>query len=135
MASKCSASHTVADQTPQIMPTQFEWGKPLTQSDYAALEESWISPEIADAAMLRRVDDQQGQEIVGQKGNRHCSGILFSYYWPGDVSPFNHRIRRDRPEWSVSTEGKPKPEGKYLGPPNSGNRLFVPRGVTPEQVA
>ena len=58
------------------------WGKPLTEGDYAALATSWITREIADAAMLRRVDQHEGREIVGQKGKRDCAGIIFPYYWP-----------------------------------------------------
>jgi hypothetical protein len=111
------------------------WGKPLTEGDYAALATSWITPEIADAAMLRRVDQYEGREIVGQKGKRDCAGIIFPYYWPADVSAFNYRIRRDNPDWTAGKDGKPKPQGKYLGPPNGANRLFIPPGVTLEQVA
>lgn len=29
---------------------------------------------------------------------------------------------------------KPKPKGKYLGPPKSGNRLYIPPGITPKQL-
>jgi hypothetical protein len=36
-----------------VAPT---WGGPLTEADYAALEASWITREIVDQAMLRRVD-------------------------------------------------------------------------------
>ena len=115
--------------------TQPSWGGPLTESDYRCLEASWISREIADSAMLRRVDSLEGCELVGQKGKRDCSGILISYYWPGEPWSFNHRIRRDNPEWTLSADGKPKTERKYLASPNGGNRLFIPRGVTPEQLA
>jgi hypothetical protein len=110
------------------------WGKPLTESDYAALAASWITREIADAAMLRRVEDHEGREIVGQKG-RNCAGILIPYYWPGEPSVFNYRIRRDNPDWTFGKDGRPKTERKYLGPPNGANRLFVPPGVTVDQLA
>src|SRR5437899_2809464 len=33
------------------------WGGPLNDRDYADLEASWITREIADEAMLRRVHD------------------------------------------------------------------------------
>jgi len=85
--------------------------------------------------MLRRVDDYEGREIVGQKGKRNCAGILIPYYWPGDSSAFNHRLRRDNPDWTQDKNGKLKQERKYLGPPNSGNRLYVPPGVSLEQLA
>jgi hypothetical protein len=108
------------------------WGGPLTESDYTMLASSWITREIADAAMLRRVDSQEGSEVISQRGRRNCAGILFPYYWPGDPSAFNYRIRRDNPDWTVGKDGKPKADGKYLGPPNGGNRLFIPPGVTLE---
>jgi hypothetical protein len=111
------------------------FGGPLTESDYATLAASWITREIADAAMLRRLDDYEGRELVSQKHKRDCSGILFSYYWPGEVSPFTYRMRRDNPEWTAGRDGKPKAERKYLAPPGDGNRLFIPIGVTPEQLA
>ena len=56
------------------------WGRPLDETDYTALECSWITREIADAAMLRRVDEQQGREVIGQRGSRDCAGILIPYY-------------------------------------------------------
>src|SRR5262249_19708483 len=71
----------------------------------------------------------------GQKGNRDCAGILIPYYWPGDGSAFNYRIRRDNPDWTASKDGKLKPQGKYLGPPKGANRLYIPPGVTLEQLA
>src|SRR6185369_4682397 len=49
-------------------------------------------------------------------------------------SPFNYRVRRDNPDWEVGSDGKPKPEAKYLGAPKSGNRLYVPPGITTEQL-
>ena len=111
------------------------WGCSLTEEDYAALEKAWISREIADAAMLRRVSDLEGREIVGQKRDRDFAGILITYYWPGDPSGFNHRLRRDDPDWTQGKNGKPKQERKYLSPPNGANRLYVPPGVTLEQLA
>ena len=62
---------------PRIPPA---WGGPLTEKDYAILDESWITRELADAAMLRRVETREGREVVGQKGSRDCAGILIPYY-------------------------------------------------------
>jgi hypothetical protein len=123
--------------TPECTPerTAPHLGQALSESDYATLEASWITRKMADAALLRRVDDYEGRKVVGQKGKRDCAGILIPYYWPGDVSAFNHRVRRDHPEWTVGKNGKPKPEGKYLSPPNGGNRLFIPPGVTLKQLS
>src|SRR5713101_4692576 len=108
-------NNTATPRTSECLATRIApaWGQPLTESDYATLAASWITREIADAAMLRRVASFEGREIVGQKGNRDCAGILIPYYWPGDVSAFNYRIRRDNPDWTAGKDGKPKPQGKY----------------------
>src|SRR5947209_1231498 len=72
------------------------WGTRLNDADYTALEgQSWIDREVADAAMLRRVDAEQGREVVGQKGKRDCAGILFPNYLPGESRPRSYFIRRD----------------------------------------
>lgn len=124
----CTSKGTSARMLPS-------WGGPLGESDYATLDSSWITREIADAAMLRRVDAQTGREVIGQKGGRDCAGILIPYYWAGEPQPFNYRVRRDNPDWSYGKDGKPKPERKYLGPPKSRNRLYIPPCVTLEQLA
>src|SRR5277367_2568314 len=93
------------------------WGQPLTDQDYATLLESWIAREIADQAMLRRVDEQQGRDVTGQKGKRDCAGILIPYYWPGDSGPVSYRVRRDHPDVVAGSNGQLKLRGKYLGAP------------------
>lgn len=112
-----------------------DWGVPLSPEDYRSLEGSWITRELAERAMLRRVDAVQGRAVVGQKGKRDCAGILIPYYWPGEPSPVSYRIRRDNPDWTQAENGKPKANAKYLGAPTSANRLYIPPGVTPEQLA
>ena len=111
------------------------WGGPLTEKDYDALDKSWISRELADAAMLRRVETQEGRDVVGQKGSRDCAGILIPYYWPAEPGPFTYRLRRDKPDYTFDKDGKAKPERKYLGAPGSANRLYIPPGVTLQQLA
>ena len=123
---------TAPEPIPERIPPA--WGGPLTAADYAALLKSWIPQEIADAAMLRRVDQPQGRRLLGLRGSRDCTGILIPYYWPGDPKLFNYRVRRDHPEWTTGKDGKPKPDKKYLGPPKGTNRLYIPPGVTPEQL-
>ena len=54
-----TAPQPVCDRIP---PT---WGRSLTKADYATLAGSWISKILADDAMLRRVDADEGREIVG----------------------------------------------------------------------
>jgi hypothetical protein len=111
------------------------WGGPLAESDYEALAKSWITRELADQAMLRRVDAQQGREAIGQKGNRDCAGILIPFYDPEARYPHAYRLRRDNPEWKQGKDGTLKPDRKYLGEPGSGNRIYFPPGVTLAQLA
>src|SRR5580704_9291706 len=102
---------------PSLDPIPPAWGGPLTEEDYSALLCSWITGEIADQAMLRRVNEQEGREVIGQKGKRDCAGILYSYYWPGDKQPVSYRVRRDHPEVVAGPNGQLKLSGKYLGAP------------------
>ncbi len=106
------------------------WGGPLTENDCATLDASWITRDIADEAMLRRVGAQEGREVIGQNGNRDCAGILFPYYWPGESHPSTYRLRRDHPEVVQGKKGEPKLDRKYLGPPGGSNRLYIPPGIT-----
>jgi len=121
-----------AEGSPERLPPS--WGGPLTEKDYGSLGSSWISREIADQAFLRRVDQYEGGEVIGQKGSRDYSGILIPNYWPGEPHPRTYRLRRDNPEWTAGKDGKPRPDKKYLGPPKSGNQLYIPPGVTPAQL-
>ena len=59
--------------------------------------------------MLRRVDEQQGREVIGQKGSRDCAGILFTYYLPDEPGPVNYRVRRDRPDVEQGKDGERGP--------------------------
>lgn len=118
---------------PTVRPPS--WGEPLTENDYAGLLSSWISREVADQAMLRRVNSPAGREVVGHKGSAECAGILIPYYWPGAAQPVNYRIRLDSPPWTAGKDGKPKVDKKYLGAPTSGNRIYVPPGIVLEQLA
>ena len=104
------------------------WGSPLTPDDYIALASSWITPQLADLAMLRRVDTFEGREVVGQKGKRDCAGLLFPNYFPGETQAHSCRIRRDHPDFGEK-DGKIRQEKKYLAAPGSANRLYVPPGV------
>lgn len=131
---------TAAAGTPNPTPGPFvvrvcpDWGGPLNDKDYAALEASWISGDTADAAMLRRVNAEVGRQIVGQKGRRDCAGMLIPYYLPGDARPHGYRIRRDNPDWTADNDGQLKPKAKYLGAPGSANRVYFPPGVSLAQL-
>src|SRR5258708_5184557 len=111
------------------------WGGPLLEADYANLLRCWITREIADAALLRRVNETVGQEIVGHKGKQDCAGILFPYYWPDAGSPVSYRVRRDHPDMVQGKDGAIKADRKYLGAPGGGNRLYIPPGITLEHLA
>src|SRR3954470_24953586 len=71
-ASVASAPAPIPALEPGVTLLRPDWGGPLTEGDYVNLAASWITREIAEQAMLRRVDSHQGREIVGQKGNRDC---------------------------------------------------------------
>lgn len=113
-----------------------DWGAPLNEADYEKLlKESWITRELADQAMLCRVSSEEGQQIVGRKGRIDCSGILIPYYWPGETQPHTYRLRRDKPDLRRDKNGELKPDKKYLAPPGDRNRLYIPPGVTLEQLS
>jgi len=98
------------------------------------LAKSWITPEIAEQALLRRVDAQQGREAICQKGNRDCAGILFPFYFPEASNPHAYRLRRDNPDWKRGKDGTVKPDKKYLGEPGAANRLYFPPGISLTQL-
>jgi hypothetical protein len=124
---------TLAQETSRRIAPSF--GGPLSASDYSNLELSWITREIADAAMLRRVDAQEGREAIGQKGKRDCAGILFPCYWPDETHPHSLRLRRDNPDLKQGPDGKLKPDRKYYGEPGSSNRLYFPPGIDCSQLS
>lgn len=124
---------TTAD-TSASEPLVMAFGSRLTPEDYKELESSWITKELADSAMLRRVDSIEGAQIVGQKGKRDCRGIVIPYYRPGSPHPVSHRLRRDNPDWKSDRHGCLKPDGKYLTAPGGGNRLYFPVGITLDQL-
>ena len=101
----------------------------MTPQDYDSLKSRWITPELAEAAGLKRVPDHEGRQLIGH--NRlNCAGLLIPYRLPGEHRVIAHRIRRDHPEME---NGKPK--AKYLGEHGARNRLYFPVGVTPELLA
>src|SRR5215831_1149983 len=90
----------------------------LTADDYRGLQESYIPPDIADAAGLYRVDSLEGADLVGRRNTGDYSGIVFPYRWPGTTSPIAYRVRLDHPPFDAAT-GKPK--NKYLSAPGMRN--------------
>jgi hypothetical protein len=95
-------------------------GTSLTPADYAALQNTWIDQDLADAAMLRRVDHFEGSDILGcnGRGGRY-EGLCIPYCWPGENRVREYRMRRDHPEYE---NGEPK--GKYMAPPGRASLLY-----------
>jgi predicted P-loop ATPase len=93
----------------------------LTTEDYASLERSFISPDLANAAGLYRVPSIDGREIVGRSGGGDYAGIVFPYRWPGAKGDILHRLRLDHPPFENG-----KPQHKYLTAPRERNRLYLP---------
>lgn len=100
-----------------------EYGGPLLHEDYAALERSWISREIANSAQIRRVSNEEGKEILGRRDFEDYSGLMYPYMWPGRPGVTAHRIRRDNPPVEIR-EGKKQERDKYMSAPGYGKALY-----------
>ncbi len=111
---------------PHPAPRPAVLGSPLSPTDLRGLSQAGIDADLADRALLRRVDSATGAAIVGRNGSDDFAGIAIPYIWPGTNRVREYRLRRDRPdmEWS---HGVLKPRGKYLSPPGRSNMVyFVP---------
>src|SRR6266478_6130044 len=106
-------------------------GADLTKVDLANLERSWITPELARQAALRRVTSIQGAQIVSRNGAGDYAGLLFPYFWPGEHHAREYRLRRDHPDLEYDQDGEPKEKAKYLSPPRRGNLLYFVPGTDP----
>ncbi len=106
-------------------------GEPIGAEDLARLAKCGISAELAQAAMLRRVDTHEGGAIVGRNGTGDYAGILFPYIWPGENGVREYRLRRDHPELEQQADGSVKERAKYLSPPGRGNMLYLVPGTDP----
>lgn len=104
----------------------------LTPSDLESLQASFITPQIAHAARLRRVTDLDGSEIVGRKRDAGAdySGVLFPYFHPADMkNPREYRLRRDSPDYERNGNGEVKEKAKYLTPPGRSNMVYIVPGT------
>lgn len=115
-----------------VIPIRVSWGGPLNDTDYEKLARSWITRELADRALLRRVASSEGASIVGRRDNGKYAGLIFPYVWPGNEHAREYRLRRDHPDIQFDTKGQPKEKNKYLGPPGRGNLLYVVPGTRAE---
>ena len=104
-------------------------GDPPTPDDKRRLGKSWLTPELVEQALIRRVDDGEARKIVGVSGraSENFAGLLFPYIWPGEDRVRDYRLRRDAPPLERKADGTTKQKNKHLSPPDRGNMLyFVP---------
>lgn len=104
----------------------------LTPSDLAWLERSWITPDLAERAQIRRVDAIEGAEIVGQKPGPDYSGIVFPYIRPGVSYSHLERLRVDHPPTIEIGSSAQKSPRKYLTAAGRGNSLYFIPGTPVE---
>jgi hypothetical protein len=101
----------------------------LSAQDLALLEKSFITADLVEQAGIFRVDSQTGAELVGRNGSGDYSGLIFPFYWPGEESPREYRIRRDNPDLEQQPDGSVKEKGKYLSPPGRSSLLYFMPGI------
>jgi hypothetical protein len=104
-------------------------GSELLPSDIDKLSRCGITREMAESAMLRRVDSTEGAGVIGRNGNADYSGILFPYIWPGEDRVRDYRLRRDKPELEQKADGSYSEKNKYCSPPGRGNMAYLVPGV------
>lgn len=97
---------------------------------------SWITPAWIDLARIRRVEHEEGAELVGRKPKpgQFFQGVVIPYFLPGDTSPREFRLRRDIPDYEQDKDGTRKEKNKYLTPPGRGNMAYFPPGTKPEWI-
>src|SRR5947209_18095395 len=85
-------------------------GDNLTKIDLEKLARSYITPELARSAGIRRVDSITGAEIVGRKARNgeDYAGLVFPYVWPSEPHTREYRLRRDNPDLEQSSNGEIK---------------------------
>jgi hypothetical protein len=92
------------------------------------LARSLITGDLADRALLARVDGQDAKDLVGAKDNRRYDGIEFPYTFPGEVGLRGSRVRRDEPEIAIeyTDEGREirYEKNKYVAAVGSRNLLY-----------
>ncbi len=95
--------------TPQTVST-------LTPNDLENLAKSYITPEIAEAAGIIRVDSVDGAAKVSAKPKRgeDHSGLIFPYRMPESTNDRIYRLRRDHPTLEKQSDGSIKETKKYL---------------------
>lgn len=132
MANLSTSPTTHLPKTPKKQATS---NSGLTPSDMQKLASSYITPELAEAAGITRVDSPTGAEYVARKpsAKNNYAGLIIPYFWPGDSRPREYRLRRDNPDLEQTPEGL-KEKGKYLSPPGKSNLLYFPPSVQVEML-
>lgn len=106
-------------------PILNSFGGDLTRADYDALAARWITPGLADAAGLRRVDSPTAQEMFGRKRGE-LAGIIIPYTTPGQPSAREYRLRRDTPDLEIGIDGLTTERAKYISVPGRGSLVYFP---------
>lgn len=101
----------------------------LTQADHDALARSYITPAIADAAGIIRVDSHEGARLVGRLNKKNaptmnCESLAFPYRYPEETTVREWRIRLDHPITEQQSDGTLKVKIKCLTPPGSKNKFY-----------
>jgi putative DNA primase/helicase len=93
---------------------------------------SYINDEWVGLACLYLVDDEEGRLTVGVPPSRKgdYSGVVIPYFWPGDLSKRNERLRRHVPDYEQDGE-QLKEKRKYLGAPGWRNFAYFPPKTDP----
>jgi P4 family phage/plasmid primase-like protien len=103
----------------------------LTAQDLDCLARSYITPELARASGIYRVDSEQGAQLVGRRpsAGTDYGGIVFPNYLPEAEHPREYRLRLDHPPLERKADGSLVEKGKYLSPPGRGNLAYFPPGT------
>jgi hypothetical protein len=98
-------------------------------------EQSYITPELAEAAGIYRVDSFQGGQLIGRNSNANYEGLAIPHTFPGVPGIRETQLRRDHPEFDAKADGSVKEKGKYLFAPGRSNILYFPPSTAPEMLA
>jgi putative DNA primase/helicase len=100
-------------------------GEPFTERDSGLLALHGLTLADAHAAQLRKVNDEEGAQLVGQShrrsADRDFSGIAFPYLRGDRV--IDYRLRRNNPDLEQQADGL-KERNKYLSAPGTRAHLY-----------
>ncbi len=115
--------------------------QPLTSHDINKLKkESWLTEQIIKDAAIYRVDSAGGALVMNEKRRkeRDLAGIVFPSYFPGDPRTSGYlqyeRLRRDKPDYKLDSEGNQKPENKYLCGRGTKNHFYFSPYAAPDEL-